>query len=69
MTGAKGDQDAKDEIKKGMDQAGKAATPKTGKRAGTDASGSDEVSRGMAEAGSGATAGAGAAPDKTPKQR
>jgi hypothetical protein len=66
MAEDKSDQGAKDEIKKGMSEAGKDATLKTSKRPGTGASGSDEVTKGMAEAGSGAAASAasGQAPKK-----
>src|SRR4051812_42726144 len=45
-----GDEGAKDEIAKGMSEAGKDAAPKGGQGAG----GSDEIATGMSEAGSGA---------------
>jgi hypothetical protein len=51
MAESKSDQGAKDEIKKGMSEAGKDTAPKT--RKGKGASGSDQITKGMSEAGSG----------------
>jgi hypothetical protein len=53
MVGDKSDQGAKDEIKKGMSEAGKDAAPNARKESGKGASGSDQITKGMAEAGSG----------------
>ena len=66
MAEDKSDQDAKDEIEKGMSEAGKDAAPRTGKKPGTGAGGSDQVARGMSEAGAGAATGAGASSDEAP---
>jgi hypothetical protein len=45
MTEDKSDQGAKDEIRKGMSEAGKDAAPRTGKKPGTGAGGPDQVAR------------------------
>jgi hypothetical protein len=53
MAEGKSDRGAKDEIKKGMSEAGKDAAVKTRKKGGKGTSGSDQISEGMSEAGSG----------------
>ena len=53
MAEGKSDRGAKDEIKKGMSEAGKDAAVKTRKEGGKGTSGSDQISEGMSEAGSG----------------
>ena len=57
MAENKNDQGAKNEIKKGMSEAGKDATSKTRKEGGKGASGSDQITKGMSETGSGTATG------------
>jgi hypothetical protein len=52
MAEGKSDQGAKDEIKKGMSEAGKDAALKTRKEGGKGTSGSDQITKGMSEVGS-----------------
>ena len=54
--GRKSDQDSKDEIAKGMSEAGKDAAAKP-RRRGKGVSGADEIAKGVSEAGSGAATG------------
>jgi hypothetical protein len=53
MAEGKSDRGAKDEIKKGMSEAGKDAAVKTRKKGGKGTSGSDQITKGMSKAGSG----------------
>jgi hypothetical protein len=57
MAENKSDQGAKDEVKKGMSEAGKDAAPKIRKEGGKGASGSDQITKGMSETGSGTATG------------
>lgn len=56
MAGRKNDQDSKEEIAKGMSEAGKEAAAKP-RRKGKATSGPDEMAKGMSEPGSGAAPG------------
>jgi hypothetical protein len=56
MAGRKNDQGSKEEIAKGMSEAGKEAAAKP-RRKGKGASDPDEIAKGMSEVGSGAAPG------------
>jgi hypothetical protein len=64
MAENKSGQGAKDEIKKGMSEAGKDAAPKARKEGGKGAGGADHITKGMSETGSGSTTGSSAGSDK-----
>jgi hypothetical protein len=63
MSGRKSDQGSKEEIAKGMAEAGKEAAAKP-RRRGKGASDADEIAKGMAETGSGAAPGIKGASDR-----